>query len=144
MQSLPGNIGTNDVADCIASLDEAVAQGISTCTVCCNSPCMQTLTRARPVTANSLTPAVTLVCWNIAGHTDSNKVAVIGGSHGGFLAGHLVGQHPQRFKAAVFRNPVLDIALMSQLSDIPDWCFIEGFGSKVGSKCPRGAATSAA
>ncbi len=28
LQSLPGNIGTHDVADCIAALDEAIAQGI--------------------------------------------------------------------------------------------------------------------
>lgn len=27
LQSLPGNIGTHDVADCIAALDEAIAQG---------------------------------------------------------------------------------------------------------------------
>ena len=60
-------------------------------------------------------------------------MAVIGGSHGGLLTGHLLGQYPDRFKCGVLRNPVLDIALMSQISDIPDWCFIEGFGSKVES-----------
>ncbi len=27
MQSLPGNIGTNDVADCMAALDAAIAEG---------------------------------------------------------------------------------------------------------------------
>lgn len=37
---------------------------------------------------------------------------MIGGSHGGFLTGHLVGQQPQRFKAAVLRNPVCDLSLM--------------------------------
>lgn len=58
-------------------------------------------------------------------------MAVIGGSHGGFLTGHLLGQHPERFKAGILRNPVLDLALMTQISDIPDWCFIEGYGSKV-------------
>ena len=27
IQSLPGNIGTNDVADCMAALDAAIAEG---------------------------------------------------------------------------------------------------------------------
>lgn len=66
------------------------------------------------------------------GWVDEDRVAVIGGSHGGFLAGHLLGQHPKRFKAGVLRNPVLDLALMTQISDIPDWCFVEGFGGQVG------------
>jgi len=54
---------------------------------------------------------------------DSNKLGVIGGSHGGFLSAHL-SKYPQ-FKAAVLRNPVIDIPSMSTLSDIPDWCFYE-------------------
>jgi len=29
VQSLPGNVGSHDVADCIAALDEAIAQGIA-------------------------------------------------------------------------------------------------------------------
>ena len=65
------------------------------------------------------------------GYIHEDRVAVIGGSHGGFLTGHLLGQHPDRFKAGVLRNPVLDLALMSQISDIPDWVFIEAFGSQV-------------
>ena len=59
-------------------------------------------------------------------------MAVIGGSHGGFLTGNLVGQHAARFKCAVLRNPVMDISLMAHVSDIPDWCFVEAWGSKVG------------
>lgn len=46
------------------------------------------------------------------GLVDSARVSVIGGSHGGFLTGHLVGQHPSRFRCAGLRNPVLNIALM--------------------------------
>ena len=30
------------------------------------------------------------------------------------------------YKAAVIRNPVIDIAVMWGVSDIPDWCCVEG------------------
>ncbi|KAL6784708.1 hypothetical protein ACKKBF_B02895 [Auxenochlorella protothecoides x Auxenochlorella symbiontica] len=56
--------------------------------------------------------------------------AVVGGSHGGFLAGHLLGQAPGDFFAGVLRNPVLDLGLMVQLSDIPDWCYVEAWGAE--------------
>lgn len=36
--------------------------------------------------------------------------AVIGGSHGGFLGGHLIGQFPDLFATAVLRNPVLNLS----------------------------------
>ena len=67
----------------------------------------------------------------LTGWVDKDRVVVIGGSHGGFLTGHLFAQFPNRFKAGVLRNPVVDLSLMSQISDIPDWVFIEGFGSQV-------------
>lgn len=85
MLSLIGRAGVQDVADCVACLDAACAQGL----------------------------------------VHPKLAAVLGGSHGGFLAGHLIGQHPSRFFAAAMRNPVTDISAMVGLTDIPDWCFVE-------------------
>ncbi|KAJ6483537.1 Alpha/Beta hydrolase protein [Mycena vitilis] len=51
------------------------------------------------------------------------KQFVMGGSHGGFLTAHLIGQFPDVFTAAVIRNPVISTDPLS--SDIPDWYFNE-------------------
>lgn len=67
---------------------------------------------------------------------DSDRIAVVGGSHGGFLAGHLCGQFPDMFRAAALRNPVTDISTMSSITDIPDWCFAEVFGQELDSALP--------
>jgi len=59
------------------------------------------------------------------GEVDSSNVFVTGGSHGGFLTAHLIGQYPDFYRAAAMRNPALNIAIMTEVSDIPDWCFFE-------------------
>ncbi|PWA86149.1 acylaminoacyl-peptidase-related protein [Artemisia annua] len=63
------------------------------------------------------------------GLANPSKISVLGGSHGGFLTTHLIGQAPDRFAAAAARNPVCNLALMVGTSDIPDWCFVETFGT---------------
>ncbi|XP_050372077.1 acylamino-acid-releasing enzyme [Argentina anserina] len=64
------------------------------------------------------------------GLASPSKIAVLGGSHGGFLTTHLIGQAPEKFAAACARNPVCNLALMVGTTDIPDWCYVETYGSE--------------
>ncbi|KAF8154267.1 Alpha/Beta hydrolase protein [Crassisporium funariophilum] len=52
------------------------------------------------------------------------KNLVMGGSHGGFLTAHMIGQYPNLFSAAILRNPVISVGEISS-TDIPDWYFAE-------------------
>eukprot|EP00638_Chattonella_subsalsa_P003190 CAMPEP_0117761534 /NCGR_PEP_ID=MMETSP0947-20121206/17345_1 /TAXON_ID=44440 /ORGANISM="Chattonella subsalsa, Strain CCMP2191" /LENGTH=818 /DNA_ID=CAMNT_0005582559 /DNA_START=174 /DNA_END=2630 /DNA_ORIENTATION=- len=90
LDSLPGNCGTQDVADVLAATKAAM----------------------------ELSPPV----------VNPERVAVVGGSHGGFLAGHMIGQHADVYKVGVMRNPVTNIASMVGVTDIRDWCFVEALG----------------
>lgn len=64
-----------------------------------------------------------------SGLVDPNKIGICGGSHGGFLTAHATSQYPDLFRAAVMRNPVVNLATMVTATDIPDWCYVEACGS---------------
>ncbi|KAJ8676560.1 hypothetical protein QAD02_012347 [Eretmocerus hayati] len=53
------------------------------------------------------------------------KMSFFGGSHAGFLGAHLSGQYPDKFKAVMLLNPVIDMSSMFATTDIPDWCLAE-------------------
>ena len=98
IQSLLGNIGSNDVSDMMQCLEHAKSLRVD-------------LAGQLTSTGSSADSISSLV--------DGGRVSVVGGSHGGFLTGHLIGQFPEVFKAACMRNPVTNVASMATVSDIP-------------------------
>ncbi|CAN6923409.1 unnamed protein product [Brassica oleracea] len=90
LQSLSGNVGSQDVNDVLSAVDHAIEMGLA----------------------------------------DPSRITVLGGSHGGFLATHLIGQAPDKFVAAAARNPVCNIASLVGITDTPDWGFFHAYGDK--------------
>lgn len=39
-------------------------------------------------------------------------------------------QEPEKFVVAATRNPACNLALMVGTTDIPDWCYVEAYGSE--------------
>lgn len=99
IESLPGNIGCNDMHDVLTVINGLKLQSASDA-----------------LKGGNLPPL------------DWERVGILGGSHGGFLAAHAVGQYPDTFKVAVLRNPVTNIPAMYTIADIPDWCMVEACG----------------
>lgn len=96
--SLPGKCGRNDVDDIITCINKAL-----------------TLKYSDIISDSS----------NNSLLVDKSRLYIVGGSHGGFLTAHLIGQFPNLFKACCMRNPVTNIPSMTTVSDIPDWCWVE-------------------
>ncbi|CAG2165444.1 unnamed protein product [Oppiella nova] len=69
------------------------------------------------------------------GLVDSHRLVLYGASHGGFLVTHLSGQYPHwNFKVCVSENPVIDLSTNPDGTDIPDWCYVEAFGTSLSYK----------
>lgn len=55
----------------------------------------------------------------------AQNVFIHGGSHGGFIGGHLLTREWHFYRGGCLRNPVMNVGSMPYTSDIPDWCFSE-------------------
>ena len=57
-----------------------------------------------------------------------SKAVAYGGSHGGFLAIHLIGQFPDFYKSAAVRNPITLMESVFFANDVPDWALCVSLG----------------
>ncbi|XP_047910363.2 acylamino-acid-releasing enzyme isoform X3 [Anser cygnoides] len=55
---------------------------------------------------------------------DSRCLALLAGSHGAFIALHLLAREPKRYQACALRNPVSNLPALLGTSDIPDWRYV--------------------
>ncbi|CAN8186041.1 unnamed protein product [Coccothraustes coccothraustes] len=52
---------------------------------------------------------------------DPHRLALLAGSHGAFIALHLLAREPERYRACALRSPVSNLPALLGTSDIPDW-----------------------
>ncbi|XP_016156960.1 PREDICTED: acylamino-acid-releasing enzyme-like [Ficedula albicollis] len=52
---------------------------------------------------------------------DPHRLALLAGSHGAFIALHLLTREPKRYRACALRSPVSNLPTQLGTSDIPDW-----------------------
>eukprot|EP01025_Chloroclados_australasicus_P032864 TRINITY_DN3338_c0_g3_i1.p1 TRINITY_DN3338_c0_g3~~TRINITY_DN3338_c0_g3_i1.p1 ORF type:complete len:466 (-),score=29.96 TRINITY_DN3338_c0_g3_i1:241-1464(-) len=89
------------------------------------------------VGTNDVNDAMLAYQWSVDnGYMNRDKCWVMGGSHGGFMVAHLLGQYPEKFQGGIMRNPVCDLSVMAQTSDLPKWCFIEAYGKNTELRYP--------
>ncbi|XP_068550306.1 acylamino-acid-releasing enzyme-like isoform X2 [Anas acuta] len=55
---------------------------------------------------------------------DPRRLALLAGSHGAFIALHLLAREPKRYQACALRNPVSNLPALLGTSDIPDWRYV--------------------
>jgi acylaminoacyl-peptidase len=98
LASLPPRCGEQDVLDCVTALAAVLVKQ------------QQQQQKGKQKT--------TMIC-------NAKSISVWGGSHGGFLTTHCIGQYPSLFASAATRNPVTNMSAMLASTDIPDWIFCE-------------------
>ncbi|RMC00063.1 hypothetical protein DUI87_23473 [Hirundo rustica rustica] len=52
---------------------------------------------------------------------DPHRLGLLAGSHGAFIALHLITREPERYRACALRSPVSNLPALLGTSDIPDW-----------------------
>jgi alpha-beta hydrolase superfamily lysophospholipase len=113
---LPGRCGAMDVDDCVNALHIAQQQLAALLTTGATVP----IGGGKPGEEVAFTGSAEAVQ-----RVKDLPVQLFGGSHGGFLVTHLIGQYPNLFAGCVARNPVVNLAYTVGTSDIADWCFVE-------------------